>query len=91
MNISSLQRKKVAELQQIARDLDIQDYSHLRKEDLIYQILEANAEADSESDSETDRDAERSRRRSPAQHGRASTASGSSGARKSFSMNPFLN
>src|SRR5690606_25081437 len=48
MNITSLQRKKVAELQRIARDLDIQNYSHLRKEDLIYQILEANALADSE-------------------------------------------
>jgi transcription termination factor Rho len=74
MNISSLQRKKVAELQQIARDLDIPDYSHLRKEDLIYQILEANAEADSESDSESDLDGERSRGSRPAR--RAGTASG---------------
>ena len=50
MNITSLQNKKVAELQRIARDLDIQDYSHLRKEDLIYQILEANAVADADRD-----------------------------------------
>ena len=48
MNITSLQNKKVAELQRLARDLDIQGYSHLRKEDLIYRILEANALADSD-------------------------------------------
>jgi transcription termination factor Rho len=46
MNISALQDKKVSELQRIARDLDIPGYSHLRKQDLIYRILEARAEAD---------------------------------------------
>jgi transcription termination factor Rho len=46
MNISALQDKKVADLQRIARDLDIQGYSHLRKQDLIYRILEARAEQD---------------------------------------------
>jgi transcription termination factor Rho len=50
MNISSLQQKKVAELQRIARDLDIHGYSDLRKQDLIYRILEAHAEADSGDD-----------------------------------------
>jgi len=79
MNISSLQRKKVAELQQIARDLDIPDYSHLRKEDLIYQILEANAEADSEAD----RSAEQPRRARPAR--RPDTASESKAADKASS------
>jgi len=58
MNISSLQDKKVAELQRIARDLDVQGYSHLRKEDLIYRILEARALADSDDDSDDDLDAE---------------------------------
>ena len=45
MNIASLEAKKVSELQRIARDLDVGGYSHLRKRDLIYRILEANAEA----------------------------------------------
>ncbi len=44
--ITSLQAMKVAELQRIARDLDVEGYSHLRKQDLIYRILEASAEAD---------------------------------------------
>ncbi|MEM1042997.1 MAG: transcription termination factor Rho [Bacteroidota bacterium] len=43
MTIASLQDKKLAELQRIARDLRVQEYSHLRREDLIYQILEAHA------------------------------------------------
>ena len=45
MTIASLEAKKVSELQRIARDLDVGGYSHLRKRDLIYRILEANAEA----------------------------------------------
>ncbi|HLA64641.1 MAG TPA: transcription termination factor Rho [Rhodothermales bacterium] len=46
MNISTLEQKKIAELQQIARRLGLSGYADLRKRDLIYQILEANAEAD---------------------------------------------
>jgi transcription termination factor Rho len=46
MNITSLKEKKVSELQRIARDLNIQGYSDLRKQDLIYRILEVLAEAD---------------------------------------------
>ena len=45
MTIASLEAKKVSELQRIARDLDVGGYSHLRKRDLIYRILEANAES----------------------------------------------
>ncbi len=48
MNITSLQTKKLAELQRMARDLRVKAYSHLRKEDLIYQILEAHARKDAE-------------------------------------------
>jgi transcription termination factor Rho len=48
MNIASLQKMKVADLQRIARDLGISGYSHLRKQDLIYSILEAHALADSD-------------------------------------------
>jgi transcription termination factor Rho len=46
MNITSLADKKISELQQIARRLGVRDYADLRKRDLIYQILEANAESD---------------------------------------------
>ncbi|MEL6611050.1 MAG: transcription termination factor Rho [Bacteroidota bacterium] len=44
MNIASLQEKKVAELQEIAQRLGLHGLSHLRKRDLIYRILEANAD-----------------------------------------------
>ncbi|MEM8556664.1 MAG: transcription termination factor Rho [Bacteroidota bacterium] len=47
MNIASLQEKKVAELQQIARQLGLDGLSHLRKRDLIYRILEAQADVES--------------------------------------------
>jgi len=79
MNISALQDKKVAELQRIARDLDIQGYSHLRKEDLIYRILEARAEADAGAEAsraprrpraEQDRPAERDAPRTEPEAGR---------------------
>ncbi len=43
MNITSLEQKKLAELQQIARRLGVRGYADLRKRDLIYQIIEANA------------------------------------------------
>jgi transcription termination factor Rho len=66
MNIASLQEKKVAELQRIARDLDIQGYSDLRKQDLIYRILEAHAEVDSDDDA----NGARNRPRPRAEHDR---------------------
>ncbi|MFB6229644.1 MAG: transcription termination factor Rho [Salinibacter sp.] len=44
MKISTLQDKKLDELRAIARELDLSDYSKLRKQDLIYRILEAQAE-----------------------------------------------
>ena len=50
MNIASLNEKKISELQQIARRLGVRDYSDLRKRDLIYQILEANAASDIDED-----------------------------------------
>jgi transcription termination factor Rho len=52
MKISTLQDKKLDELRDIARDLDLSGYSKLRKQDLIYRILEAQAEgAASDADS----------------------------------------
>ena len=45
MNIQDLQGKKVAELKELAQQLNIQAISGLRKEDLVFKILEANAEA----------------------------------------------
>jgi len=44
MKISTLQEKKLDELRDIARELDLAGYSNLRKQDLIYRILEAQAE-----------------------------------------------
>lgn len=44
MKISTLQDKKLDELRAIARELNLSGYSKLRKQDLIYRILEAQAE-----------------------------------------------
>jgi transcription termination factor Rho len=48
MKISTLQDKKLEELQEIASRLGLSGYSKLRKQDLIYRILEAQAEEDAE-------------------------------------------
>jgi len=53
MKISTLQDKKLDELRAIARELDLSGYSDLRKQDLIYRILEAQAEG-AASDEEID-------------------------------------
>ena len=55
MNISTLQDKKLDELRDIARELGLSGYSKMRKQDLIYQILEAQAEeaADGENNPST--------------------------------------
>lgn len=44
MNISDLKNKKLADLRDIARGLGLTGYSGLRKQDLIYLILETEAE-----------------------------------------------
>ncbi len=54
MKISTLQDKKLDELREIAGKLDLTGYSNLRKQDLIYRILEAQAEG-AASGEETDR------------------------------------
>ncbi len=46
MDISELKSKKIAELNIIARDLKIAGFSDLRKQDLIFQILEAQTQKD---------------------------------------------
>ena len=45
MKISDLQGKKLAELKDIARTMSLTGFSTLRKQDLIYLIIEAQAEA----------------------------------------------
>ena len=45
MKISDLQGKKLDELKNIARDMNLHGYSTMRKQDIIYLILEAKAEA----------------------------------------------
>lgn len=46
MDITELKSKKIAELGLIAKDLNISGYSELRKQDLIFKILEAQTEKD---------------------------------------------
>ncbi|QXD13861.1 Rho termination factor N-terminal domain-containing protein, partial [Rhodocaloribacter litoris] len=45
MKISDLQEKKLSELREIAKAMHLSGYSQMRKQDLIYLILEARAEA----------------------------------------------
>jgi transcription termination factor Rho len=46
MDITELKSKKIAELNQIAKDMNIVGYSDLRKQELIFKILEAQTEKD---------------------------------------------
>ncbi|MCF8260249.1 MAG: transcription termination factor Rho [Melioribacteraceae bacterium] len=46
MDISELQSKKIIELYKIAKDLNLAAYSDLRKQDLIFRILEAQTQKD---------------------------------------------
>jgi len=46
MDISELKSKKIVELNEIAKNLDISGYSDLRKQELIFKILEAQTAKD---------------------------------------------
>src|SRR5688572_19214989 len=46
MNLSELKEKAIADLNGIARDLNVQNYGGLRKQELIFKILQAQAEKD---------------------------------------------
>ena len=46
MDIAELKSKKISELNTIAKDLNISAFGDLRKQDLIFKILEAQTEAD---------------------------------------------
>lgn len=46
MDITELKSKKIAELNQIAKELNLSAYSDLRKQELIFKILEAQTEKD---------------------------------------------
>src|SRR5512135_2528900 len=46
MDITELKSKKISELNQIAKELNISGYSDLRKQELIFKILEAQTEKD---------------------------------------------
>lgn len=46
MDITELKSKKIAELNLIAKDLNIAGYSDLRKQELIFKILEAQSQKD---------------------------------------------
>ena len=45
MKISTLQEKKLSDLKDLARELNLTGFSNMRKQDIIYLILEAQAEA----------------------------------------------
>jgi len=44
MNIAELESKTVAELEEMARDLEIPGYTRLKKQDLIFRLLQAQSE-----------------------------------------------
>ena len=46
MNLSELKEKSISDLNAIARDLNVQNASGLRKQELIFKILQAQAEKD---------------------------------------------
>ena len=46
MDIAALKSKKISELTKIAKDMNISGYTDLRKQDLIFKILEAQTEKD---------------------------------------------
>ena len=46
LDISALKSKKIVELNELAKDLKIDGFSDLRKQDLIFKILEAQTEKD---------------------------------------------
>ncbi len=46
MDIAELKSKRIAELSQIAKDLDLSGYSDMRKQELIFKILEAQTQKD---------------------------------------------
>jgi len=46
MDITELKSKKISELTKIAKELNIADYTDLRKQDMIFKILEAQTEKD---------------------------------------------
>ncbi len=46
MNLSELKEKPIADLNGLARDLNVQNYGGLRKQELIFKILQAQAEKD---------------------------------------------
>ncbi|MEP7146903.1 MAG: transcription termination factor Rho [bacterium] len=45
-NVTDLKSRKVSELIQIAKDLDVSGYSDLKKQELIFKIIEAQAKKD---------------------------------------------
>jgi transcription termination factor Rho len=46
MDIAELKSKRIAELSQIAKELDLTGYSDMRKQELIFKILEAQTQKD---------------------------------------------
>src|SRR5213082_2210984 len=46
MNLSELKEKSIPDLNSLARDLNVQNSSGLRKQELIFKILQAQAEKD---------------------------------------------
>ena len=64
---SSLNEKLVSELRQIAKDLAIAGYEELRKQELIYQILESNPNKKTAADATASSPAEKTKRKRSSQ------------------------
>jgi transcription termination factor Rho len=62
-DINSLNEKLVSELRQIAKDLAVADYEELRKQELIYQILESNPNKKTAADVTESAPAEKTKRK----------------------------
>jgi len=45
MDIGELEAKKIGELRDMARDMNISGFSTMKKQDLVYEVMRANAEA----------------------------------------------
>ena len=45
-NVTDLKSKKVAELMQLAKELEVVGYSDLKKQELIFKIIEAQTKKD---------------------------------------------
>ncbi|NBB86416.1 MAG: transcription termination factor Rho, partial [Bacteroidetes bacterium] len=86
MNIAELKQKKLDELRALAREHGLKGYSKLRKQDLIYRLLEVHAEAaasdgGAETEAEAEEDARAGVDQAPDKAAQPSSSKGRSGTK----------